>query len=680
MRTILALAFAVLALAVPGRSADLNVLPASVGGGPPRDMMKRVLLRRVEAADARWRARYETLKTAGDIAAYQKRQRDFFLRQLGPLPARTPLNARVTGRERRDGFAVEKVIFESRPKHHVTALLFRPDPKAHPAPHPGVIVPCGHSASGKANDSYQRAAALLALSGIAALVFDPIDQGERGQFRAPDGRAPVWGTKAHTMLGAGSILLGRNTASFEIWDGMRAIDYLQSRPDIDPKRIGCMGNSGGGTQTSYLMALDPRIVCASPSCYLTTFSRLLHTIGAQDAEQNIFGQVAFGMDHADYILMRAPKPTLICSATRDFFDITGTWRTFRDAKRLYTRMGFPERVDLVENDDKHGYKRLLREAAVRWMARWLLGRDAPITEPADLTVLDEKAARCTPTGQVLDLPGARSVYDINRDYAAELAAVRKRLWLSDRAAALKKVRELAGVRPLSGLPGVRTEERGAVSWRAGTVRKIVLRPEEGIWLPALLFEPAAAKDRPPVLYVHAGGKAAGAKPGGAIESLVRAGRTVLAVDPRGIGETAQTRQRYFVPHFGPDGQDVYAAYLLGKSFVGMRAEDILVCARWLAQKTGRERVDLSAEGHVGVPALHAAALEPGAFASLTLTGTLASWESVIERGMTRRQLINAVHGALTAYDLPDLVRSLQGKVKVTIVRPVDAAGRPLPRH
>ncbi len=220
------------------------------------------------------------------------------------------------GPVRCDGYHVEKIIFESRPKHYVTAILFLPDAEKYKAPYPGVLVPCGHSNIAKAADSYQKMGALLALNGMAALVFDPIDQGERGQLI--EDWPKLWGTKAHTMVAIGSILLGRNTATFEVWDGMRGIDYLQSRQEVDPKRIGCTGNSGGGTQTSYLMALDDRIIAASPSCYITNFDRLLNTLGGQDAEQNIYAQLAFGMDHADYLMMRAPTPILIESGFNVF--------------------------------------------------------------------------------------------------------------------------------------------------------------------------------------------------------------------------------------------------------------------------------------------------------------------------------------------------------------------------
>ncbi|MDP6044957.1 MAG: xylan esterase, partial [Phycisphaerae bacterium] len=218
---------------------DLTVLPKTLDAGPPGDMMKRHLLKQIQAACGTWRKRYEQLKSPKQIVEYQKRQKAFFEKQLGAWPKRTPLNAQVVGKIQRPGFTVEKIIFESQPKHYVTAAMFLPDPKKHKPPYPGVLVPCGHSALGKGCDLYQRAGALLALNGMAALVFDPIDQGERGQLLDSKGRPPFWGTKAHTMVGVGSTLLGRNTAWFEIWDGMRAIDYLQSRREVDPKRIGC---------------------------------------------------------------------------------------------------------------------------------------------------------------------------------------------------------------------------------------------------------------------------------------------------------------------------------------------------------------------------------------------------------------------------------------------------------
>jgi cephalosporin-C deacetylase-like acetyl esterase len=667
---------------------DLRVLPEKIDNVAPGDMMSHYLRRLAQQKFEDWKVQYEQRKTPEQIAEYQKRLREKFIEAIGGLPERTALNPQVTGIVSRDGYRVEKIMFESQPKHHVSALLFLPDAGKHKPPYPGVLVPCGHSANGKAHDAYQTMGALLALNGMAGLVFDPIDQGERSQM--PSQLPRLAGTRAHTMLGIGSILLGRNTARFEIWDGMRAIDYLQSRPEVDPKRIGCTGNSGGGTQTSYLMSLDERIIAAAPSCYITGFERLLDTIGPQDAEQNIYGQLAFGMDHADYLMMQAPMPILICAATDDFFDITGVWNSFRYAKRLYTRMEFAERIDLLENDAGHNYNRLQQQGIVRWMSRWLLGKDQPITSTGSLTVepeiklLSDEEVRCAPSSQVMNLDGARSTYDLNRDLEKDLAGRRKKLWAAgNHAELLDEVRRIAGIRKLAELPEPKITRSGTVERDGYQIRKMILMPEDGIYLPALMFVPATDAGQPAVLYIHEEGKAVDAAPGGQIEAMVKAGKCVLAVDVRGTGETQQSKQGQLSGATGLDWKDVFTAYLLGRSYVGMRAEDVLVCARVagiLPAIRGRDArdtagpVDLIAAGNVTIPALHAAALEPDLFGSVRLTGLLSSWSNVIELGRSYNQQVNAVHGALTTYDLPDLAATLGDKL--IIKEPLDALGQP----
>ncbi|MHC4326773.1 MAG: alpha/beta hydrolase [Planctomycetota bacterium] len=649
---------------------DLRVLPETIDGVKPSDMMGRYLRRLARDRFDKWEARYEQRKTPEQIAEYQKHLREKFIEAIGGLPERTPLNPQITGVVRRDGYKVEKVIFESQPKHYVTGALFVPDPSRFKPPYPAVLEPVGHSFAAKAREIYQTVGALLALNGIVAFVFDPIDQGERGQMLSQ--WPSVSGTKAHTMVGVGSMLLGRNTARFEIWDGMRTIDYLQSRPEVDPTRIGCAGLSGGGTQTSYLMALDERVAVAAPACYLTSFERLLATIGPQDAEQNIYGQLAFGMGHADYLMMRAPKPTLICAATGDFFDISGTWTSFRYAKRLYSRMGFAERIDLIEHDGQHNYHKPLREATTRWMMRWLLGKDEPITEPP-IKLLSEKEIQCTPDGQVMLLEGARSTYDLNRDFEKELAKRRKKLWTTrDHAQLLSRIRQIAGIRKLAELPKPKVVKLGTVKRDGYRIRKVRLMPEDGIHLPALMFNAdGQTPSEGAVLYIHEKGKDADAAPGGPIEKLAKAGKRVLAIDLRGTGETGQTAQRKFTGVTGSDWKDVFTAYLLGRSYVGMRAEDVLVCARFLRQEqTGP--VELIVVGNVGVPALHAAALEPDLFASVKLMRSLTSWANLIELGRSVNQQVSAVHGALTIYDLPDLAGTLGGKL--TVEEPLNALG------
>jgi hypothetical protein len=423
------------------------------------------------------------------------------------------------------------------------------------------------------------------------------------------------------------------------------------------------------------MALDDRVRAAAPSCYITSLPKLLATIGPQDAEQHLYGQLAFGADHADLVTMRAPTPILLCAATADFFDIGGTWDTFRYAKRLYTRMGFAEQVDLLENDAGHNYNRLQREGVARWMARWLLGKDQPVTEPK-LRLLSDEEIQCSPGGQVMLLPGARSVYDLNDDYEKQLADRRAALWKrTDRQDLLEKVRQVAGIRRLASLPKPQVEELGTVTRTGYRIEKLLIKPEAGVSLPALLWMPDKPKQGQVVLYLHEQGKTADAGSGRPIERLVQSGDPVLAVDLRGTGQTRPSgKGRY--PAVASEVQDFYIAYLLGRSYVGMRAEDVLVCARYAAERFGGEQrspVRLTAVGNAGIPALHAAALEADLFQSIRLSRMLISWSNVIQSRLSEGQLAGVVHGALAHYDLPNLAAVLGDKLAVE--EPLGALGR-----
>ncbi len=656
---------------------DLRVAPDGCDGVTPDLMLHHYLMNEVhKSLDANTQA-YEKLKTPAEIAAYQKRMKRFFVEQLGGFPERTPLNAKVVGRLQRDGYAIEKIIYESRPQFYVTALLYLPDEKACgiEPPYPGVLVPCGHSVNGKAREEYQRASVLLAKNGCVALCYDPIEQGERMQLLDKNGKPRVASTVGHNAVNVGCMLLGENAATYRIWDGMRGIDYLQSRPEVDPERIGCTGNSGGGTLTSFIMALDERVVCAAPCCYLTSFRRLLDTIGPQDAEQNIFGQVAFGMDHGEYVIARAPRPTLMCTATRDFFDIGGVWDSFRRAKRIYTLLNFPECVDLVETDEEHGFSKQLREGSTRWMRRWLLKIDDAVTEP-NFPILSDQEAQVSKKGQVVYIDAARTTYDINAEKDAKLVESRKKIWQGDKQAALDAVRKTTGIRRPSELPKLECKNVGRIDRDGYHIDKLVLAVEPGLWLTALAFVPdAAATEKDAYLCVNAAGKATDAAPEGPIEKLVKQGRTVLALDPRGAGIPVGKSKTY-VAEMGPLWTECTLAYLLGTSLTAMQAEDITAAATFLSgyesPQTPR-KVHLVARGRIGVAALHAAALAPELFASLTLDRCLDSWADVVRTPLAKQPYPTLVFAALKTYDLPDLRASLPpGKLK--LLEPLNAKG------
>jgi hypothetical protein len=227
---------------------------------------------------------------------------------------------------------------------------------------------------------------------------------------------------------------------------------------------------------------------------------------------------------------------------------------------------------------------------------------------------------------------------------------------------MNQVCETVGIRKLEELPKPRVRTSQVVERKGYRITEMVLQTEEDICLHARMFSPKETQPRGAVLYVHEKGGTADAFAGGPIEKLVQEGQTVLAVNLRGIGENLE----------------VFSAYVLGLSYVGMRAEDILVCAKWLAEKetAGQTKtVRMIAVGNVGVPALHAAAIEPDLFSSMKLTRSLTSWSNVIERKRSHDQLINTVHGALLVYDLTNLAETLGEKL--TIEQPVDAWGDPV---
>jgi hypothetical protein len=372
--------------------------------------------------------------------------------------------------------------------------------------------------------------------------------------------------------------------------------------------------------------------------------------------------------------MRAPKPTLICSTTRDFFDIEGSWDTFREAKRFYARLGVPQAVDLVEDDDRHGVTKLNRETLTHWMARWLLNRDEPVSEP-DFPLWTVEQLQCTPAGEVLKLEGEKSVFDWNIERAEMLAKSRHPAWASLTTDQRREaVRGVAGIRPARELPEPRVRKVGTVLNHGYRAEKLIVEAEPGLLLPAIVFVPSELKSIA-YLYLDGQGKAVAAE--GSLGDLIDQGHLVMAVDLPGIGETATGGQRSR-SYFG-DAKNAFLAYLLGDSLVKIRVESTLICARFLegflADETPRP-IRLVATGECGVPALHAAAVAPEAFTAVELRRCVASWDHVVRTPESRNQLVNVVHGALAVYDLPDLV-ALAGENKVTVVEPVNALGQPI---
>ncbi|HUQ93488.1 MAG TPA: acetylxylan esterase [Bryobacteraceae bacterium] len=595
-----------------------------------------------------------------DWTGYRRRFREKLLSALGGLPERTPLNPSVTGVIERDGYRIEKVIFESQPKFFVTANLYVPTTGT--GPYPAVLFPLGHEAGAKAHSAWQMVLANLAKRGFVMLAWDPIGQGERVQLWDDDFQASkvIQSTTEHTMEGIQTLMVGDALARYTIWDAMRALDYLASRPEVDAKRIGITGNSGGGTHSSYVASLDDRISVAAPSCYLTNWRRLLETIGPQDAEQCFPGWIAAGYDHPDFIYGFGPKPFLMLTAVRDFFSIGGARETYAEAARVYDSLGIAEKFAKVEADDGHGYTKPRREAAYRWFTRWLKGAE-DTTPEYDVALLSERELSCTPTGQVATSLRGETVHSLNLARWKQLRAPGR----------LDDVRRLSGFTAKLSKPPV--QEYGTVMLPGGArMTKLVYQTEPGILVPALLYAGEGAQQSAIVL-AHGRGKAAAHE---MALSRVKAGEAVLSIDLRGMGETSPGggRSSDWQRFFG-DYNSAMTAILLNRPLVGMRAEDISAAVTLLSARLGVDPARISVYGVDGgaVPALYATALD-SRIASATLEGMLQSYEIAVRRRIHRGVFEQVVPGALRFYDLPDLITWSKPR-PVKVLSKVDSLGQ-----
>ncbi len=673
IRRIFPLAFFILACLLTGPAlaqSELTVLKSEAESQAASQMLYNYLTKIAwEYLDAR-EQEIAAINSPALVEARKRLVRERMLATLGPLPEKTELKARITGRLERDGYTMEKVLYQSRPGFYVTGNLYLPAKGK--TPHPAVLATCGHSLNGKAADVYQSLWIGLARMGFVVLTFDPPGQGERLMYWDEElGETLLKGTTTeHSMAGIQCLLTGSNAAAYFIWDMIRSIDYLISRPEVDPKRIAVTGNSGGGMQSAYIAALDDRLAVAVPSCYMTSWRRLWKTIGPQDAEQNMLPFIGSGLDFGDYALCFAPKPYLMNTAIQDFFSIIGARETFTEAKRIYELYGAGEKIDMFEADDYHGYTLPRREACMSWLGKHLLGLSTQQKEKPHLLEHDRNL-RVTPTGQVItSYQDAETIGSLNKAYARRIMYSPRRPnsiqeFESFREELLAKVRELVAYERTTSELNI--QNRGYARQPGAKVELITYDSEPGITIPALLFRPEAetAGDFPLVLYAAHNSKTDDA--GGDIAVLVAAGHTVLAPDVRGKGETARPSRRssLFQEWFSPDWDIPMMAFHVKKSLVGMQALDLVRGVDVLKAVHGNRNSQVIAvgKGSAGVPLLHAAAFD-NRISRVILEGGLVSWRAVVEAKYHRHQLDNVVLGALAEYDLPALAAALAPRTLV----------------
>lgn len=387
-----------------------------------RDQLKRFIFDRSDEAFTRGDETRDRLRDIAQVAERAAEMREKLIASFGGLPSSdSPLNSRVTGVVVRPGFRIEKVIFESRPGHYVTSNLYIPEGMT--APGAAVLFLCGHEREAKHGEYYQRVCQTIALAGLVVFAIDPIGQGERLSYsRSGDSKPAIgWGTHEHEHAGIQCLPLGHGLARYFLHDAMRAVDYLCTREEVDPLRIGVTGHSGGGTQTSLLMICDERIAAAAPGTFIMNRQMYMHAGGVQDSEQVWPGLSGLGFDHEDILICFAPKPLQVLAVQYDFFPIEATRRTVGRCRKFWEMHGKSDDLLLTEDVSLHRYTDRLAEAAAAFFRKHLLGLEQVSPDNNLLNPLPPEELWCTRTGYVREeLDDSTIVMDENILKADEL--------------------------------------------------------------------------------------------------------------------------------------------------------------------------------------------------------------------------------------------------------------------
>jgi dienelactone hydrolase len=560
---------------VPGLVTDDAVL---LGRGPAS--MKSFLTEKVKHCAAR-----PLPATKEEMEAGKPARRQELMRCLGldPLPPRTPLKAQISGIITRVGYHVEKIVFESRPNFPVTGLLYVPDGPAQ-AKYPVILNPHGHWQHKKMEPTVQYRLISQARHGYLAFIIDSPGWSFEGDALVERRSA---GSHMDFPLVEGSA----NTTAIYVWDLMRALDYLATRPEADMTRVGLTGASGGGLATMYEFAADERITCAVPVVYPSSLE-----INPDNGCpcNHVPGMLQIG-DRSDVLAIRAPAPLFVIGARRDGeFPPAGTQLTGEKLKKIWSLYGSADTTGWQIFEGPHDYNKLMRERAMGFFDKFLKGQGdgSPVPEPDIQT--ENPSDR-----QFLALPHETDQCKTMRDIAREN--------LSDsHPASFEDLVRLNG-----GLP-----KRGPLSFKVvrskGSKSAVTFQSEPGLTIPGLLWQPQG----PPkgaVVLISEQGKIAAEKEFD-IPSLVDAGYVCLAIDARGIGELK--------------GLDIRLMTYLGTAPAFAMAVDAIASAEAMERYSSNVSVIGSGLGGAQVPML-AALMKPSIAYVAGLQG-LKTYDEVLD--------------------------------------------------
>ncbi|XEC96135.1 alpha/beta hydrolase family protein [Paenibacillus tarimensis] len=603
-----------------------------------------------------------------DKASLKKRQqeiREGFERCIGGMPSMdTPLNPRCTGTVRGNGFHVEKIIFEPRPEVYATANLYVPGGVSEPRG--AVLLLCGHREQAKHCDEYQTVCHYLLHAGLIVMSLDPVGQGERFGFYDPElGEAPMTSVTEHENVGRQCMPLGDSLARYMLHDAVRAIDYLCSRREVDPEKIGVTGHSGGGTQTALVMMYDQRIAAAAPGGFIMNRPYFLLTGKAQDAEQKWPGFSALGFDHEDVVLAMAPRPVLVLATTYDSVPIEGPRHTVAVNRRFWEMYGCAEDVDLFEDENVHKFSLPLARAAAAFFSKHLLGNQRV---PSDdlIQLLPAESLLCTESGQVIgEIVGAKSVFAENLERLTAVEKGREALAEGDRRSKafewLHK-RVFYNRKPCDLNPRISGGGEADNLWALRTV----WFSQPGLLGHALQFLDSKlyGQRNPVTIAVWDGGTSRLVEHEEWIKETCASGRVVVVLNTTGVGP--------LLPHLNSPTEKPYKRFgiidrytdefmWLGDSMTALRTYEVLRAVKLMSllKTTDPNDIRLYGSGRYAVYAALAALLDPGVRNVRLVDGmdSIAGW--IREPFYDETDSLSFIMpGMLRYFDLPDVRRWL----------------------
>ena len=659
----------------------LAVLPsaAQTTDNTGRKALTDSLNQQAFAETAKRREAMSHVTTKAQAEARQREVRATMLRLMGPLPTRIPLNPRTLGSTQQEGFRVDKVMFDSQPNFPVTALLYVPNDATGSHNFPAIVMAPGHSPAGKAGDV--AFATAFAKAGFIVLSYDPIGQGERLQYLDPKSPAdkPVSlasrPTGEHGEAGLQPTLLGDALARYFLWDGMRAVDFLEAQPNVDPKRIGAFGCSGGGTMTALLAGLDTRVAAAGVACYTTSWDALLvSATGVQDSEQSTANAISSGLDFPDWSELFAPRPYAIIATTNDMFPFDGAKATEAESRSFYRLFQADQNLAFITGPGGHGNLRPILPQILHFFADHLhpdaryaaalppitdpfAPAATPATRPAFPPPPPASLVQVTPTGQLASsYPGTATVFTLNQARAKTIATPHP----ATLAALQKAVREVTHAEVLPGAKAPLNQPLG--DGDPDHIRhRMQLHVSTGIDLPAEFYRPEAPGKHPELFVLRENLDPAldATTRAGEIakfRELAKQGTAVFVFAPRPTPPGTEETKSPILGTFYLTG---LRAQLVGKTLLGMRVDDVISALNFAMDGSSVDPANVMAEasGHLGLVLLHAAVLDPR-LKHVSIRGALASYRGLLDVPLPMDVPQDILPGVLQHYDIPELVRIL----------------------